>query len=32
MAEGSKRWLRENRGREARLWNILTDLEEEAIR
>ena len=27
MPEGSKRWLRENRGREARLWNILTDLE-----
>jgi hypothetical protein len=31
MAEASKRWLRENRGREARLWNILTDLEEAAL-
>lgn len=31
MAEASKRWLRENRGREARLWNILTDLEEAVL-
>lgn len=31
MAEGSKRWLRENRGREAQLWNILTDLEAAAL-
>lgn len=31
MAEASKRYLRENRGREARLWNILTDLEEAGL-
>lgn len=31
LPEAGKKYLRENRGREAQLWNILTDLEEAVL-